>query len=95
MCLWSTRRHAGRHPGSHHASTGAGTGDLHLLPTLWFRNTWSRWIAKPFELGECRTSSTVEDTPARVGRGAHRCREVIVSCEGDVPLLFTENETNT
>ena len=24
---------------------GAGSAELHLLPTLWFRNTWASWVA--------------------------------------------------
>ena len=25
---------------------GPDAADLHLLPTLWFRNDWSKWIAE-------------------------------------------------
>ena len=77
------------------ANRGPEAAPLHLLPTLWFRNTWS-WMgggSKPM----------LERVP-------HRCASVISAhhtdllfqeslpdynlfCEGVVPLLFTENET--
>jgi len=75
---------------------GPDTAELHLLPTLWFRNDWSGWIAKsnraaekPFlkQVEAVAGTSTVEVTHPLLGR-------YILSCEGDVPLLFTENETN-
>jgi len=65
---------------------GPESAELHLLPTLWFRNTWS-WgegtkpslgltedgtvLASHYELGQCR-----------------------FCCEGSPELLFTENESN-
>jgi hypothetical protein len=60
---------------------------LHLLPTLWFRNTWS-WrpgFHKP--------------TLRRSGDGIHLEEQTLGSfeftLEGRPPLLFTENETNS
>lgn len=71
---------------------GPEPAPFHLLPTLWFRNEWSwygglqqptiRQIADP----ECR--SVVRATHPIIG-------ELFLYCEGDAPLLFTENETNT
>jgi hypothetical protein len=78
------------------ANRGPKTAELHLLPTLWFRNDWSSWItesnragSKP-KLRQISTQanvSTVLATHTTLG-------EFIFSCEGTVPLLFTENETN-
>ena len=75
---------------------GPEAAELHLLPTLWFRNDWSSWIAesnraaqKP-DLRQVKTSkgtSAVAGTHAVLG-------EFTLFCEGEVPLLFTENETN-
>src|SRR6187549_1382270 len=31
---------------------GPDAADLHLLPTLWFRNDWSRWIAESNRAGQ-------------------------------------------
>jgi Mannosylglycerate hydrolase MGH1-like glycoside hydrolase domain len=67
---------------------GPEPAQLHLLPTLWFRNTWS-WGnggGKP----RLRQSGpgAVEASHADLGTYLFRC-------EGAPELLFTENETNT
>ncbi|MFN8255915.1 MAG: hypothetical protein U0W24_09525 [Bacteroidales bacterium] len=75
---------------------GPEAADLHLLPTLWFRNNWSKWIAdsnrtsvKP-KLAKVKTKKGLSALTA-----SHSLLgEFIFSCEGEVPLLFTENETN-
>ncbi|ELS00058.1 mannosyl-oligosaccharide glucosidase [Gloeocapsa sp. PCC 73106] len=64
---------------------------LHVLPTLWFRNTWS-WNAdslKPvLELAKAKTEfSIVEASHPSLGKRWFYS-------EGTAPLLFTENETN-
>ena len=64
----------------------------HLLPTLWFRNAWS-WHADA-------TRPTLAQVADRPGRASSRpstrgWATRYLYCEGDVPLLFTENETNT
>jgi hypothetical protein len=75
---------------------GPEAADLHLLPTLWFRNDWSEWIAssnradskpKLKQIKGAKGISTLTANHSLLG-------EYILSCEGDVPLLFTENETN-
>ena len=78
------------------ANRGPEAAELHLLPTLWFRNDWSSWIAesnrafkKPHLSQIAATASTTAVAAAHPLLG-----EFILSCEGDVPLLFTENETN-
>jgi len=61
---------------------------LHVLPTIWFRNTWS-WghdTARP-ELEQ------VGDTPAIALTHAERGRYTL-HFEGSPELLFTENDTN-
>src|SRR5277367_3523480 len=70
---------------------GPEPATLHLLPTLWFRNTWS-WrndLAKPsMRLGEGSGSAkAVHTSHPLVG-------ENLLYCEGAPALLFTENETN-
>ena len=76
---------------------GPEAADLHLLPTLWFRNDWSAWIA------ESNRAAKKPVIKADQIQGQERVRllathpklgEFLFSCEGDVPLLFTENETN-
>ena len=76
---------------------GPDTARLHILPTLWFRNTWI-WGCK--HEGCTRKASMKQTAPGTV-----ECRHdtlgkytfvVDVDPESKMPdLLFTENETNT
>jgi len=75
---------------------GPDAAELHLLPTLWFRNDWAKWITEANRAPEKPSlklvkatsgTSTVEATHSLLGK-------FILSCEGEVPLLFTENSTN-
>ena len=75
---------------------GPDAAELHLLPTLWFRNDWSAWIAESNRAAEKPILRQIE---AAAGTSAVAAThpllgKYILSCEGDVPLLFTENETN-
>jgi len=78
------------------ANRGPDAADLHLLPTLWFRNDWSRWIA---ESNRAAVKPSLQQIAASAGTSAVSVThpllgEFTLSCEGEVPLLFTENETN-
>ena len=75
---------------------GPEAAELHLLPTLWFRNDWAAWITESNraagrpdlrQIKAAAGTSAVEATHSLLGK-------FILSCEGDVPLLFTENSTN-
>ena len=70
------------------SNRGPEAASLRLLPTVWFRNTWS-WGGKTPrpELYQAGNASTVELNHAEVGK-----RWLL--CEGSPKLLFTENETN-
>jgi hypothetical protein len=75
---------------------GPEAAPLHLLPTLWFRNDWSAWIGKSNRAAE---KPTLKKIKAAAGTSAVAAThsllgKFIFSCEGDVPLLFCENETN-
>jgi hypothetical protein len=75
------------------ANRGPTAAELHVLPTLWFRNDWSSWISKPAE----KPMLTQIEGPAgtRAIAAAHPALgQYYLYCDGDVPLLFTENETN-
>ena len=75
---------------------GPDAADLHLLPTLWFRNDWSAWIAASNRAAS-KPALRQDEAPSGVSAVAavHSVLgEFVLSCEGDVPLLFTENETN-
>jgi hypothetical protein len=73
---------------------GPDAAPLHVLPTLWFANTWS-WgddVARP--------QLAVEATPGHEGTMSlirathHELGEYWLACEGAPSLLFTENESN-
>ncbi|MEW6272985.1 MAG: glucosidase [Thermodesulfobacteriota bacterium] len=74
------------------ANRGPDAATLHLLPTLWFRNTWS-WSAnvpRP-RLVERRAADG-----ARAVAASHAdLGERVLLCEGAPELLFTDNESNT
>ena len=75
---------------------GPDAAELHLLPTLWFRNDWSAWIA---ESNRSPSKPNIKQVEAAAGASAVAAAhpllgEFTLSCEGEVPLLFTENETN-
>lgn len=71
---------------------GTEAAELHLLPTLWFRNEWSWHGAEDRPNLQQVTSASA----TKVVKAHHRAiGERYLYCEGDIPLLFTENETNT
>jgi Mannosylglycerate hydrolase MGH1-like glycoside hydrolase domain len=75
---------------------GPEAAELHVLPTLWFRNNWASWIA---ESNRTPKKPNLQEIEAAGGTSAVAAThpllgELIFSCEGEVPLLFTENETN-
>jgi hypothetical protein len=69
------------------ANRGPDTAPLHLLPTLWFRNTW--W-SKPDGPRPELTAVDGEILASHPDLGTYR-----LLIEGGPELLFTENETNT
>jgi Glycosyl hydrolase family 63 C-terminal domain len=78
------------------ANRGPDAAELHLLPTLWFRNDWSAWIA---ESNRAAQKPNLKQAQASAGTsavaGTHsKLGEFTLWCEGETPLLFTENETN-
>ena len=70
---------------------GDATAPLHLLPTLWFRNTWSWTPSAPQpELRRIRGP-----WPDAAVMAAHpELGQLHLWCQGGPDLLFTENETN-
>ena len=75
---------------------GPEAADLHLLPTLWFRNNWSKWISASNRADEKPSLEQVKTSGATstIAASHKKLGEFTLYCEGDVPLLFTENETN-
>jgi hypothetical protein len=70
---------------------GPEPAKLQVLPTLLFRNTWTWWAGTPKpvlkQAPDQKRSQVIAASHATLG-------ERWWYCEGDVPLLFTENETN-
>ena len=79
------------------ANRGPDAADIHLLPTLWYRNTWS-WGAERAETSKRPQLQAKPGTPT-----IHASHEILgewqLECgrgpEGEPQLLFTENESNT
>jgi len=68
---------------------GPEPAELHLLPTLWFRDTWWQGDPRPVlrQLDAGSACPVVEAQHEAIGTWH-------LTCQDDVPLLFTENETN-
>jgi hypothetical protein len=60
---------------------------LHLLPTLWFRNTWSWGAKEPKPVLQQTPEGAIQASLPKLG--VHT-----LYCEGAPELLFTENESN-
>jgi hypothetical protein len=75
---------------------GPEAASLHLLPTLWFRNTWS-WGAgaagHSLEQVE-HPSASVIATHHAASTGQDALPDYHLYCEGKRALLFTENDSN-
>jgi hypothetical protein len=74
----------------HVANRGPEAASIHVLPTLWFRNTWTWWPDEPKpslrqKLGE--NTVAIETSHAELGG-------FLLHCDGNPRLLFTENDTN-
>jgi Glycosyl hydrolase family 63 C-terminal domain len=65
---------------------GPEEAEVHLLPMMWFRNTWS-WTDGSRPLIRRVDGHTLQASHDSLG-------ERTLHCEGDAELLFTENETN-
>jgi hypothetical protein len=70
---------------------GPEPATVQVLPTLWFRNTWTWWPGTPKpslkQLSGQKGTQAIAASHAGLG-------ERYLYCEGDAELLFTENETN-
>jgi hypothetical protein len=66
---------------------GPEAATIHLLPTLWFRNTWS-W-------GQSEGKPNLRKTGEGVVLASHPTLvDYTLQCDGHPDLLFTENESN-
>ena len=68
---------------------GSEAADLHLLPSLWFRNTWD-WGDEDSTRPRLRVAGDAVVSDALKGLASYN-----LSCSEQGSWLFTENETNT
>ena len=73
---------------------GLESADLHLLPTLWFRNTWSWDEDMPVPVLEKMKHGSVIHAFHSDKKLNQDLGEYYLYCDGDVDLLFTNNESN-
>jgi hypothetical protein len=66
---------------------GPEAARLHVLPTLWFRNTWSWGV-------DDRKPSMRQAGSGRIEATHHDLGAYVLVCDGSPELLFTENESN-
>ena len=66
---------------------GPETAELHVLPTLWFRNTWSWGDGEPKPVLGQIDGGKVHASHPTLGN-------YTLQCDGSPELLFTENESN-
>ena len=66
---------------------GDADAELHVLPTLWFRNTWSWGVNDRKPTIQAFANGTMRASHPQLG-------DHVLMCEGNPELLFTENETN-
>ena len=72
------------------ANRGPEAASLHVLPTLWCRNTWTWWPDQPKpSLRQRLVENTVAIEASHAELGGF-----LLQCDGNPSLLFTENDTN-
>jgi hypothetical protein len=67
---------------------GPEAAPLHVLPTIWFRNTWSWWPG-------AQRPSLFQSSPATIEIEEKSLGAYQFTLDGQPPLLFTENDSNT
>ena len=66
---------------------GPEAAQIHLLPTLWYRNTWAWDKSEPKPAMRQASENAIQASHPQFG-------DYTLQCEGASELLFTENETN-
>lgn len=73
------------------ANRGPDAATIDVLPTLWFRNTWS-WGVEGYR--PSISALDTSDEPAQIFAEHEALGRYHLTCDGDPELLFTDNETN-
>ena len=76
---------------------GPEQAELHLLPTLWFRNDWASWIAPSNRAAE---KPSLKQIKGAAGTSAIEAQHATLGtyylyCDGEVPLLFARTARTT
>jgi hypothetical protein len=74
------------------SNRGPEAAPLHLLPTLWFRNTWT-W-GRDARRPSLRQGRERKDNVVTIIATHWELGDYLLYCAGGQELLFTENETN-
>jgi Mannosylglycerate hydrolase MGH1-like glycoside hydrolase domain len=75
---------------------GPETAPIHVLPTLWFRNTWTWGRDKRRPLLSLPVKTSFRDSQVRAILAKHyQLGEYLLYCSTVDEFLFTENETNS
>ena len=74
------------------SNRGPDPAELHLLPNLWFRNTWA-W-GRDSRRPELRAVESKDSRVSLIHAHHWQLGEYWLACEGGPDLLFTENDTN-
>ena len=74
------------------SNRGPAAADLYLLPTVWFRNTWSWNNGKERPLLSLEAEQPIGASVISIEESTYGKRWLV--CKGEPELLFTENETN-
>ena len=77
---------------------GPEDAELHLLPTLWYRNTWS-WGYPAGPMGDVKEKPVMKQVESAgnylIVEGTHATQgQYYLFAQDAIDLLFTENETN-
>src|SRR5262249_24545644 len=70
---------------------GPEAARLHVLPTLWFRNTWTWYRRRP---GDTPKPLLRQTAPGLIMASHHELGDYWLACDTAPDLLFTENESN-
>ncbi|GAB2467367.1 glucosidase [Hymenobacter qilianensis] len=68
---------------------GPVAATVHVLPQLWFRNTWA------WGLNDYRPQLAAEPAGGAIAVHHHKLDEMCLYCDQEPTLLFCDNETNT
>src|SRR5262249_22102703 len=68
--------------------------ELHLLPTLWYRNTWAWGGPEAAHRPSLRRAADAQADAAAIVAEHVELGRYRLSCEGAPDLLFAENDTN-